>query len=189
MRNFRALAAGLACLHIHYFKLCERTLNVRGFPAKRGSGGALGKTPNRLNATASVPRIPTLCQYQNVRIRPALESIVGALLDDREVSGAVVQLICLPSAPRDDVDNKVTILLRTLAWKRARSGRIIAPMKTNHLFAVRIVTLILAAVLGLFCFAGLRPRVAKAEDLRQNPAAGPTGSVIVQDRFGGQILG
>jgi len=62
-------------------------------------------------------------------------------------------------------------------------------MKTNHLFAVRIVTLIFAAVLGLFCFAGLRPRVAKAEDLRQNPAAGPVGSVIVQDRLGGQILG
>ncbi len=62
-------------------------------------------------------------------------------------------------------------------------------MKMNHLSAVQILRLISAVMLGLFCFAGLRPRVAKAEDLRQNPAAGPTGSVIVQDRFGGQILG
>ena len=59
----------------------------------------------------------------------------------------------------------------------------------NHVFAVRIVTLISTVVLGLFCFAGLRLGVAKAEDLRQNPAAGPAGSVIVQNRFGGQILG
>ena len=44
-------------------------------------------------------------------------------------------------------------------------------------------------MLGLFCFAGLSLRVAKADDLRQNPVAGPAGSVIVQDRFGGQILG
>ena len=53
----------------------------------------------------------------------------------------------------------------------------------------KLLTLISAVVLGLLCFAGLRPRVAKAEDFRQNPAAGPAGSVIVQDRFGGQILG
>ncbi len=59
----------------------------------------------------------------------------------------------------------------------------------NHPFAFRILTLISAVALGLFCFPGLRPRVAKAEDLRQNPAAGPVGSVIVQDRLGGQILG
>jgi len=62
-------------------------------------------------------------------------------------------------------------------------------MKMNHPFAFRILTLISAVALGLFCFPGLRPRVAKAEDLRQNPAAGPVGSVIVQDRLGGQILG
>ena len=62
-------------------------------------------------------------------------------------------------------------------------------MKMNHPFAIQIVTLISAVVLGLFCFAGLRPRVAKADDFQQNPAAGPAGSVIVQDRFGGQILG
>jgi hypothetical protein len=62
-------------------------------------------------------------------------------------------------------------------------------MKMNRVFAVQIVTLISAVALGLFCFAGLRPGVAKAEDLRQNPVAGPAGSVIVQDRFGGQILG
>ena len=63
------------------------------------------------------------------------------------------------------------------------------PMKMNRVFVVQIVTLISAVVLGLFCFAGLRLGVAKAEDLRPNPAAGPAGSVIVQDRFGGQILG
>src|SRR5205823_9665487 len=32
MRNFRGLAAGLGCLHIHVLKLCERTLTFRGFP-------------------------------------------------------------------------------------------------------------------------------------------------------------
>src|SRR5439155_19487089 len=68
-------------------------------------------------------------------------------------------------------------------------GGFIALMKTNHLFAAQMLALISAIVLALFCFAGLRPRVAKAEDLRQNPAAGPVGSVVVQDRFGGQILG
>src|SRR2546429_8495477 len=62
-------------------------------------------------------------------------------------------------------------------------------MKMNHPFAFRILTLISAVALGLFCFAGLRPRVAKAEDLRQNPAAGPGGRVIVQDGLGGEILG
>ena len=62
-------------------------------------------------------------------------------------------------------------------------------MKMNHLFAFQILTLISAVVLGLFCFAGLRPRVAQADDFRPNPTAGTAGSVIVQDRFGGQILG
>jgi hypothetical protein len=57
-------------------------------------------------------------------------------------------------------------------------------MKTNGLFAVQILTLISAVVLGLFCFAGLRPRVAQADDFRPNPTAGTAGSVIVQDRFG-----
>src|SRR5213593_2996898 len=62
-------------------------------------------------------------------------------------------------------------------------------MKTNHLFAVQILTLISAVVPGLFCFAGLSPGVAKADDFQPNPAAGTAGSVIVQDKFGGQILG
>jgi hypothetical protein len=62
-------------------------------------------------------------------------------------------------------------------------------MKMNHVFAIQIVMLISAVVLGLFCFAGLRPRVVQADDFRPNPTAGPAGSVIVQDRFGGQILG
>src|SRR5258708_6024226 len=62
-------------------------------------------------------------------------------------------------------------------------------MKMNHLFAVQILTLISAVVLGLFGFAGVRARVAQADDFRPNPAAGATGRVVVQDRFGGQILG
>jgi len=62
-------------------------------------------------------------------------------------------------------------------------------MKINRHFAVQLVTLISAAALGLFCFVGLRPYSSKADDLRSNPAAGAAGSVIVQDRFGGQILG
>ncbi len=62
-------------------------------------------------------------------------------------------------------------------------------MKTNHLFAAQILTLISAVVLGLFCFAGLSPGVAKADDFQPNPAAATAGSVIVQDKFGGQILG
>src|SRR5882724_10721465 len=62
-------------------------------------------------------------------------------------------------------------------------------MKTNHLFAVQILTLISVVVLGLFCFAGLSPGVAQADDFQPNPAAGTAGSVIVQDKFGGQILG
>src|SRR2546430_14385156 len=62
-------------------------------------------------------------------------------------------------------------------------------MKMNHLFAAQMLTLTSAVVLGLFYSAGVSPGIAKAEDLRQNPAAGPTGSVIVQDRFGGQMLG
>src|SRR6266516_8151624 len=61
-------------------------------------------------------------------------------------------------------------------------------MKTNHLFAVQIFTPISAVVLGL-CFAGLSPGVAQADGFQPNPAAGTAGSVIVQDRFGGQILG
>jgi len=62
-------------------------------------------------------------------------------------------------------------------------------MKTNHLFAVQIPTLISAVVSGVFCFAGLTSGVAQAGDFQPNPAAGTTGSVIVQDKFGGQILG
>ena len=59
----------------------------------------------------------------------------------------------------------------------------------NHLSAVQILRLISAVMLGLFCFAGLSPGVVQADDFLPNPTAGPAGSVIVQDRFGGQILG
>src|SRR3984893_12427163 len=62
-------------------------------------------------------------------------------------------------------------------------------MKMNHLFAVQFLTLISALVIGLFCFAGLSPRVVKADDFRPNSTAGTGAGVIVQDRFGGQILG
>ncbi|HEY4256578.1 MAG TPA: hypothetical protein VGM66_05130 [Candidatus Udaeobacter sp.] len=59
----------------------------------------------------------------------------------------------------------------------------------NYLFAVHILTLISAVVLGLFCFGGVRPRVAEANNFRPTLSARPAGSVIVQDKFGGQILG
>src|SRR5205809_4419779 len=62
-------------------------------------------------------------------------------------------------------------------------------MKSNPLLAVQIFTPISAVVFGLFCFAGVSPRVAQANDFQPNPAAGTAGSVIVQDKFGGQILG
>src|SRR6266581_2052914 len=62
-------------------------------------------------------------------------------------------------------------------------------MKMNHLSAVQILRLICAVMLGLFCFAGLSPGVVQADDFLPNPTAGPAGSVIVQDKFGGQILG
>jgi hypothetical protein len=60
-------------------------------------------------------------------------------------------------------------------------------MKMNHVFSVSIP--ISAALLGLFCVAGFRPTFAKADDARPNSSPRPAGSVIVQDRFGGQILG
>jgi hypothetical protein len=62
-------------------------------------------------------------------------------------------------------------------------------MKTNHLLAIRFVGLTSAVLLGLLAFDGLRPWVAKADNFRRKPIVGPTGSVIVEDRFGGQILG
>jgi hypothetical protein len=62
-------------------------------------------------------------------------------------------------------------------------------MKKNHLFAVQFLTLVSTLVIGLFCFAGVSPHVAKADDFRPNSAAGTGAGVIVQDRFGGQILG
>jgi hypothetical protein len=62
-------------------------------------------------------------------------------------------------------------------------------MKKNHLFAVQFLTLVSTLIIGLFCFAGVSPHVAKADDFRPNSAAGTGVGVIVQDRFGGQILG
>src|SRR5437773_6147104 len=51
MRNFRGLAAGLACLHIHCLKLCERTLSFAFSRAGRGQVAWL-ESPNGLGATA-----------------------------------------------------------------------------------------------------------------------------------------
>src|SRR5262245_25247699 len=62
-------------------------------------------------------------------------------------------------------------------------------MKTNRLFALQIFALISAAVLGLFCFTDITPQVAQAADSRPNSTARTGTGVIVQDRFGGQILG
>jgi hypothetical protein len=62
-------------------------------------------------------------------------------------------------------------------------------MKMNRLFAAQSFTLISALTLGLFCVIVLRPRIAQADDFRPNPTVGTAGSVIVQDAFGGQILG
>jgi len=51
MRNFRGLAAGLACLHIHVLKLCERALSFAVSLRKEGEV-ALLESPNGLGATA-----------------------------------------------------------------------------------------------------------------------------------------
>lgn len=62
-------------------------------------------------------------------------------------------------------------------------------MKTNRLVDLQLFALISAVVLGLLCFTGMTARVTKADDFRPNSAAGTGAGVIVQDRFGGQILG
>ena len=62
-------------------------------------------------------------------------------------------------------------------------------MKTNRLLDLHIFTLIFAVVFGLFCFTGGTLGVTQADDSWPKPIAGPAGSVIVQDTFGGQILG
>src|SRR5437667_7796543 len=93
------------------------------------------------------------------------------------------------AVPRDDSGRQSNQIVTKCCLESARSERIMCAMKTNHLFAVQILTLISAVVVGLFCFAGLSPGVAQADDFQPNPAAGTAGSVIVQDKFGGQILG
>jgi len=66
----------LAFLHIHYLKLCERTLNVRGFPVREeGQVELLGETPNGLSASASVPKIAKRCQSKNVGHCPTFRRI------------------------------------------------------------------------------------------------------------------
>ena len=62
-------------------------------------------------------------------------------------------------------------------------------MKTNRLVDLQLFALISAVVLCLICFTGMTARVTKADDFRPNSAAGTGAGVIVQDRFGGQILG
>lgn len=62
-------------------------------------------------------------------------------------------------------------------------------MKKNRLFAVQFLTLISTLVIGLFCFAGASPHAVQADNFHPDSTAGLASSVIVQDRFGGQILG
>ena len=64
-------------------------------------------------------------------------------------------------------------------------------MKKKRVFGVQIVMSISAVLLGVICLDGFTPRVADADNLRPNRSSGTAagGSVIVQDRFGGQILG
>ena len=58
------------------------------------------------------------------------------------------------------------------------------------MFAVKIVVPISAVLLGVICFDGFTPRVADADNLpNRTSATAAAGSVTVQDRFGGQILG
>ena len=59
----------------------------------------------------------------------------------------------------------------------------------NLLFGAQTLTLTSAAVLGLFCFAGVSLGLGKTDRAQLNSAAGSVDSVAVQDRFGGQILG
>ena len=63
-------------------------------------------------------------------------------------------------------------------------------MKRKRVFAVKIVVPISAVLLGVICFDGFTPRVADADNLpNRTSATAAAGSVTVQDRFGGQILG
>jgi hypothetical protein len=64
-------------------------------------------------------------------------------------------------------------------------------MKKKRTFAVRVVMPIGAVVLGVVCLDGFMPHVVDGDNLRPNRVSGTAaaGSVIVQDRFGGQILG
>jgi len=62
-------------------------------------------------------------------------------------------------------------------------------MKKNRLFHLQIFTLMSALVLGMFCFTGMTSSVTQAADSRPNRRAGTGAGVIVQARFGGQILG
>src|SRR5438876_6720308 len=52
MRNFRGLAAGWACLHIHYLKVVRATPVVRCFPVREEGQVAWLESPNGLGATA-----------------------------------------------------------------------------------------------------------------------------------------
>jgi hypothetical protein len=63
-------------------------------------------------------------------------------------------------------------------------------MKKKRVFAVQIVMPIFAVLFGVICLVGFRPRVADADNLpNRTSGTAAAGSVIVQDRFGGQILG
>src|SRR5262245_1242211 len=63
MRNFRGLAAGLACLHIDYLKLCERAFRSRLTLREEGQVELLEETPNGLSARVSLRPRHTTSRY------------------------------------------------------------------------------------------------------------------------------
>jgi hypothetical protein len=63
-------------------------------------------------------------------------------------------------------------------------------MKRKCVFAVKVVMSISAVILGVICLDGFTPQGAGADNLPSGTSrTAAAGSVIVQDRFGGQILG
>ena len=54
---------------------CASEPFAHGYPAERGSGGALWETPNRLSASVRLPKIPTFRQAKNIGGRPTLRGV------------------------------------------------------------------------------------------------------------------
>src|SRR6266852_3523135 len=64
MRNFRGLAAGLACLHSGYLKLCERALSFAVSRRKEGEVAWL-ESPNGLGTNRQNFNYAEKCQELN----------------------------------------------------------------------------------------------------------------------------